>query len=295
MLKDVVYGLFAGATYGMLAVGLVLVYKGTRVFNFAQGEFGTLGAFFVFWLFDQVHLPYGVAAILAVALVVVVGLVMERIVIRPLLTAPRVTVLVATVGAALVMISLEIIIGKAVPRTLAPALVTKNLIEIFGVAISYQQLLLVGVLLAIGVGLVVFFRTDRGLAILATSQDSYATRVVGISVPATSRLIWGSAAFLGGLAGILQAPVVGVFGPAFMTALPGAALIPAFTAAVIGGMDSLVGAFVGGEIVGLAQGLGFHFLGLNHGVPGAQDLTVFVALLIVLLARPQGLFGKEVA
>ena len=292
MLKDLIYGFFLGATYGMLAVGLVLVYKGTRVFNFAQGEFGTVGMFFVFWLFDQSHLPYGVAVLLAIALVVLIGLVMERLVIRPLLNAPRITVLVATVGVALVLISLEIIIAKIQTRFPSPAIKGKPFF-VFGAGVTPQQLLLLGVLAALAIGLVLFFRTDRGVSILATSQDAYASRVVGISVPGTSRLIWGSAAFLGAVAGILQGPIYQVFTPAFMTATPGAALIPAFTAAVIGGMDSLMGAFVGGELVGLAQGLGFNLL--KTSVPGAQDLVVFLMLLVVLLARPQGLFGKEIA
>jgi branched-chain amino acid transport system permease protein len=292
MLKDIVFGLFEGATYGMLAVGLVLLYKGTRVFNFAQGEFGTIGAFLVYWMFEVHHMNYALAVLLSLLLVVGCGLVMERLVIRPLLGASRITVLVATVGVALLMISCEVLIGKVETRSLSPA-ITGRPFFVFSAAITPQQLLLLGVLGAVAVAVILFFRTDRGLSILAASQDARAARVVGISVPVTSRIIWGSAALLGAVAGILQAPIAGVFSPAFMTGTPGAALIPAFTAAVIGGMDSLVGAFVGGEVVGLAQGLGFHFL--NGHVPGDQDLTVFLVLLVVLLARPQGLFGRKVA
>jgi branched-chain amino acid transport system permease protein len=152
-----------------------------------------------------------------------------------------------------------------------------------------------GVLLATAIGLVFFFRTDRGLAVLGLSQDQTATRVVGISVPGMSRLIWASAAFFGGVAGILYAPVFG-FSPAFMTATTTAGpLIPAFTGAVIGGMDSLLGAFVGGELVGLAYSFGSVYVGIHLGVPGATDLTMFSLLLLVLLSRPQGLFGKEAA
>ena len=292
MLKDIVFGLFEGATYGMLAVGLVLLYKGTRVFNFAQGEFGTIGAFLVYWMFEVHHMNYALAVLLSLLLVVGCGLVMERLVIRPLLGASRITVLVATVGVALLMISCEVLIGKVETRSLSPA-ITGRPFFVFSAAITPQQLLLLGVLGAVAVAVILFFRTDRGLSILAASQDARAARVVGISVPVTSRIIWGSAALLGAVAGILQAPIAGVLSPAFMTGTPGAALIPAFTAAVIGGMDSLVGAFVGGEVVGLAQGLGFHFL--NGHVPGDQDLTVFLVLLVVLLARPQGLFGRKVA
>jgi branched-chain amino acid transport system permease protein len=292
VLRDLIFGLFQGATYGMVAMGLVLVYKGTRVFNFAQGEFGTIGAFLVYWLFEVDHVNYGLAVILTLLFVVVCGLVVERLVIRPLLGAPRMVLLLATAGVALLMISCEVLIGKVGAKSLSPAIAGKPFF-VFSAAITPQELLVVAVLAAVAVTVVLFFRSERGLSILAASQDDRGARVAGISGPATSRIIWGSAAFLGAAAGILQAPIAGTFSPAFMTATPGAALIPAFTAALIGGMDSLVGAFVGGEIVGLAQGLGFHVL--NAHVPGAQDLTVFLVLLVVLLARPRGLFGREVA
>jgi branched-chain amino acid transport system permease protein len=144
------------------------------------------------------------------------------------------------------------------------------------------------------VALAYFFnRTNRGLAILATSEDSMATQVVGISIPGMSRFIWGFAALLGGIAGILQAPIAGFFAPAFMTAGAGSTLIPAFTGAVLGGMTSLPGAFVGGLAVGIAQNLGIYYIGLKGGVSGAPELTVFGLLLLVLLIRPAGLLGKE--
>jgi len=143
----------------------------------------------------------------------------------------------------------------------------------------------------VGVLLALFLRTDYGHAVKAMSQDAFASRVVGISVPGISRIIWGGAALLGGLAGLLQAPLAG-FSPGFLTA---DALIPAFTAAVIGGMDSLAGAFVGGLIVGVVQSVAQYWVQLKSGVPGGSGLAVFVVLLLVLLVRPRGLLGKEVA
>src|SRR5205085_12441826 len=98
MLSSLVSGIFQGAVYGLLAVGLVLVYKGTRVFNFAQGEFGTVAAFITYILFQNLHVNYGLAVIVALVCAVLLGLIVERIVIRPLLDAPRITILVATVG-----------------------------------------------------------------------------------------------------------------------------------------------------------------------------------------------------
>jgi branched-chain amino acid transport system permease protein len=288
MLKFAVLGVFQGATYGLLAVGLVLVYKGTRTFNFAQGEFGTVAAYVTYTLFANVGLPYGVAVIIALACAVLLGLIVERTVVRPLLNAPRLTLLVATVGVALFIIAATIIVAEIFPRVLNPAL-PGEAIYILGAGILPQQLLVLGVLMALAGALAMFFRSTRGLALLATSQDPLATRTVGISVKGMSRFIWGFAALLGGIAGILQAPVASVFQPGFMTT---GALIPAFTAAVLGGMTSLPGAFIGGELIGVTQALGTYGL-QQAGVPGASDLAVFALLLVILLARPQGLLGTE--
>jgi branched-chain amino acid transport system permease protein len=283
-------GLFQGAAYGLLAVGLVLVYKGVRVFNFAQGEFGTVAAFVAFALFEGVGLPYGVAFLGGLVAAVVLGLLMERLVIRPLFSAPRITMLVATVGFALFVIAVTVIIGKPETRALAP-LVEGDLVVILGAALEPQQFLLVGVLGVLAIVLALFFRTNLGLAMLALSQDPLATRIMGISVVNISRLIWAIAALLGGIAGLLLAGIPGrQFAPGFMTAT---AIVPAFTGAVLGGMTSLPGAFIGGILVGVGQAVGGFYLGDQMGVPGAPDLTVFAMLLLVLLIRPQGLLGKE--
>lgn len=289
-------GILQGAVYGLLAVGIVLVYKGVRVFNFAQGEFGTIAAFITFALLggaDRDGLPLGVAVLGGLAAAVLVGLLMERLVIRPLFDAPRVTMLVATVGFALFVIAVTVLIGKPEPRSLAPIVggSPEDLITFLGVAIEPQQILVLLVLVALAVMLGLFFsRTNLGLAVLALSQDPLATRIMGISVVNMSRFIWGFAAFLGGVAGVLQGGVPGyAITPGFMTT---AFLVPAFTGAVLGGMTSLPGAFLGGLLVGAAQNLGIFYL-QQVGIPGASELTVFSLLILVLMIRPRGLLGAE--
>jgi branched-chain amino acid transport system permease protein len=215
---------------------------------------------------------------------------MERVVVRPLMNRSRITLLVATVGVALAVIQATVIVANPVPQTL-PVAIDGSPTVIANVGIIPQQWLLLGVLAVVGVLLALFLRTDYGHAVLATSQDAFASRVVGISVPAISRIIWGGAALLGGLAGVLQAPLAG-FDPGFLTV---SALIPAFTAAVIGGMDSLGGAFLGGLVVGVVQSVSQYQFQLKMGVPGGSGLAVFAVLLLVLLIRPRGLLGKEVA
>src|SRR5207253_6803032 len=175
----------------------------------------------------------------------------ERIVIRPLFDAPRVTLLVATAGVALLAISLELWLGEARARTFQPALSRLNRVSLFGIHVSDQRMLVLLALLVLAVVLGLFFsRTNLGLAILAVSQEPVATELMGISVRRLSTFIWALTGLLAGIAGMLTAPVVGSFGPGFLTFN---ALIPGFTAAVLGGMTSLPGAFVGGVIVGVAQ------------------------------------------
>lgn len=289
MLASTINGLISGAIFGLLAVGLVLVYKGVRVFNFAQAEFGTVAAYVTFALWAGMDLPMGAAVAAGLAAAVLLGVLTERLVIRPLFDASRITVLVATIGVALLVISITIIVGKAEPREIDPLI--PGSFVLLNTAVLWQQVIVLGTLLALAGVLALFFRrTTLGLAVLATSQDPFATEIVGISVPGMSRLIWTMAALLGGIAGVLQAPIAFVT-PGFMTLK---FLVPAFAGAVLGGMTSLPGAFLGGILIGIAEQLGVFWLGdLHLGVPGAGEFTVFMLLLLVLLVRPQGILGKE--
>lgn len=287
-LASVINGLIQGAIYGLVAIGLVLVYKGARVFNFAQGEFGTV-AVFVAWLAhgEGDGLPLGVALLVGLAAAVAMGLLVELLIVRPLTAAPKVILLVATAGLAVGAISLQLFLGEAEARVL-PTMVGTDAVFLFDVALFPQQVLIMVALVVVAALLYVFFsRTNLGLAVLATSQDPLATRLSGISTKRISALVWGLAAALGGLAGLLQGPVT-VFYPGFMTTT---VLLPAFTGAVLGGMTSLPGAFVGGLLVGVAQDVGTQII--PESMPGGAELTVFGLLLLVLLIRPQGLLGKE--
>ncbi|HWL65212.1 MAG TPA: branched-chain amino acid ABC transporter permease, partial [Actinomycetota bacterium] len=299
----IIIGISQGAIYGLVGIGLVLVYKGARVFNFAQGEYGSMAAFIVYLFVEQwkTGLPYWVAALIAIVCVIILGLIMERIVVRPLMNAPRVTLLVATIAFALTLIGIQLLLflpeAKSFPPIVQQLPGGGNGIEIFNFIIEPQRLLILAVLAALAGGLGYFFsRTDLGLAVLATSQDAFATRVVGIGVERMSRFIWGSAAFLGAVAGILYVPISGALTPGVMTST---ILIPSFTGAVIGGMTSLPGAFVGGVVVGVIQALSNWAAG-NQGVaetlfggrliqdilPGSPDVVLMLVLLLVLMIRP---------
>lgn len=289
--QPLVIGISQGAAIGLVAIGLVLIYKSSRVFNFAAGEFVTLGAFGTY-IGDEVwHLPFALSIALGLVAGLLAGLVTERLVVRPLSNRPRVTILVATAALSIVAIPVEIIVGGAKffgARPIVGGLGFK--VPIADVYMSWQQLIIVCTLAAAGIALAWFFgRTDLGLAILATSQEPTASRLVGIRLNRITLLTWGMAGLLGGVAGVLLAPVTHQFQAGYGTTT---VLIAAFTAAVVGGMTSVPGAFVGGLLVGLVQA--FAQINISSStLPGANSVATLVMLIAILLVRPTGLLGKE--
>ena len=297
--QPAVFGIVNGAAFGLVAIGLVMIYKSSRVFNFAAGEFVTVGAFGAYIGIKILNLPYLLAALVGVGAGTVFGLLTERLVVRPLADRPKVTVLVATAAIATIAIPLELMIGGVKTFPARPAfphgvsvggqrLISTLGPSVFGVRVSPQLLLIIASLIAIGVVLAWFFgRTDLGLATLATSQEPTAGRLVGIRLNRISMLTWGVAGFLGGLGGVLLAPVTASFSAGYGTT---GILISAFTAAVVGGMTSIPGAFVGGILVGVVQT--FAQFDLTK-VTGASSLAVLAMLVAVLLIRPTGILGRE--
>ncbi|MFA5788229.1 MAG: branched-chain amino acid ABC transporter permease, partial [Actinomycetota bacterium] len=210
-----VIGLATGAINGLVALGIVLVYKGARVFNFAQAEFGTVAAFAAWGALTKAHLPYGLAIVVGLIAAVAMGMAVERAIVRPLRARPPVTTLVATAGVALLCVGLELALGGARLRVFPPAPVTLN-VSVMGVMLSTQRIIALLVVISLGLALAWFFsRTSLGLAVLATSQEAIAARLAGISINHVSTFIWGSAALLGGIAGLLLAPI-NPFSPGFM-------------------------------------------------------------------------------
>jgi len=224
-----------------------------------------------------------------VTIAIGVALLTERLVIRPLFSQPKVTLVVATAGTALLIIAITGFLFGAEGVTLDPVL-QGDAFTSGGLLVTKQGLVIVAVLIVLAVASALFFsRTRTGTAILAVSMEPTATSLVGISVNRISALTWGFAGLLGGVAGILFAGSSGVLGPGVLTFV---ALIPAFTAAVFGGITSLPGAFLGGVVIGIVQAVGARNIP-ESVVPSANQVVVFLILLTVLLVRPAGLLGKE--
>jgi branched-chain amino acid transport system permease protein len=304
ILLPILTGVFQGAIYGVVALGIVLLYKSNRIFNFAQGEFGTVAAIVanqaLLGSFGGWAKSYVVAVLFGLLAGVVTAVLTERLVIKPLFDRPKVTITVATVGVALFLIAFETLVvkqQKSFPgfSTRVAALHKKPYwFAVYGRGITYEEVLCLGMLIVLAVAAGLFFtKTSTGVAILAVSQESTASSLVGISIGRISLVTWALAGFLGAVAGLLLSPITGLAGPGYVT---GTALFTGITAAVLGGVTSLSGAFVGGIAIGVVQKLSntgnLTAFGVPN-IPGLDQVIVGLALLAILLVRPSGLLGKE--
>ena len=289
-----VTGTLQGAVYALVALGIVLVYRASGIFNFAQAEFGTTGLFAAYTAKEIWGWGYPSSFAFGLAVAVVMGLLTERLVIHPLRHSSRVTLLVGTAGVALTAVGLQFWrYNETLVMTMPKIEDAYFLVPPVNAPVTVQQLITLGVLVAASVALALFFRSPSGLAIQAAQQESTAAELVGISVRRVSMLTWGIAAVLGGLAGILSGPNT-TFSAAFLSFGGGAALLPGFMAAVLAGMRSMPGAVAGGLAVGFVEQLG-NLTVVSQSVPGARSAVLFGFLLAVLLLAPRGIFVRKAA
>ena len=286
LLNAVLAGISEGATYGLIALGIVLVYKATRVLNFAQAEIGTL-AIYIVWLQTENGVPVLIAVVGGLLFAMVLGAATE-VVLRPLAGAPRLTVTVATLGIATFIGASQIPMFGPDPHQL-PNLIAGEAFVLGATPFPWGRLLAMFTTVGLGIGLYLFFkRTLFGLGVLAAAQDQTALRLMGLPFNQVSIFTWASGAVLTALAGIILVPTIGAFTPFFITT---SLFIPSLAAALVGGLTSLPGAFVGGITIGIIQNLGKFYA--PDAIPGAEFVMVFAALTFVLLVRPRGLLGSE--
>lgn len=290
MITALVIGLVQGGTYALIALGLVLCYRGSRVLNFAQAEIGAAGLFIAWIVVGAWHQPYWMGALAALAFSIVVGLLFEAFIVRPMAAASRLTVAVATIGLFGFLVAAEAYLNGPTPRYLPPPIGGSG-VSIAGVNVSWTQILTFGVIAAVAAGLTVFLRfTDFGLGVLASAQDATAARLVGIPQGMVSMFTWGVASALSALAALLIAPTITYFGP---NAIGPRLFICGLAGALLGGLTSLTGAIAGGLIVGVLTAEATQLA--PDGVAGVFTVVLFVIVVAVLLFRPQGLLGRAPA
>lgn len=289
--QALVSGVVLGGIYGLLAVGIVLVYKGARIVNFAHAEVGTFVLYVAYYVIDEndgLGLPWVIGALAAVVVAGAVSFAFERLVVRRMAGADRLSVAVATIGLLLLLVAVEIKAFGSAPRFLEGPIAGLGP-QIAGVFVSPTQLMTLAAAVLVGLGLTRFLqRTDFGLGVLAAAEDANAARLVGVPLARVSAFSWTIAGLLSGLAALLVYPTIGIFFPGVMTIL----FVPALAAALIGGLTSITGAFVGGLAIGIVDQV-VRFLFLGSSVPAVETIAVFGAIIIVLLVRPQGLLAKR--
>ena len=284
--QQIVSGLASGGIYGALALALVLIHRATGVINFAQGEMATFSTYIAWTLTTNHGFSYWPAFAVTLLVSFAGGVGIHQAVIRPVERGPQIRVVIITIGLLLLINGLMTWIWSGEVRSVPSPFPTRT-IDVGGVVISVQDIGTIAVCLGTVVVLWAFFQfTKVGLALRAAAVNPEEARLVGVRVPWMLGLGWGLAAVLGAIAGMLTAPSV-FLDPNMMQAV----LIYAFAAAVLGGIDSPVGAVVGG----LLLGVGLNLIGAYVDFVGA-DLQLPAALLVILvvqLVRPAGLFGKQ--
>lgn len=274
-----VLGLISGGIYALFALGVVLVHRGTGVLTFGGGELGTASLFLAAFLITDSGLPWFVGALAAIGMAIVLGISFELLVVRRMVGIDPVSISVATVGLALFLLALEFRVFGESPQSISGPF--DKTWTVAGVVVTPTQVAALVLALALGFGLQsVLRRTDFGLGILAAAQDPAAVRLVGVPLSRISLTIWGAGAAVSAIAALLVAPTVGVFGPGYASEL----YVVGLAAAVIGGLSSLPGAFVGGITLGIAESAASRYLG-DEGIPGLRYIVVLVVLLSVLLGR----------
>ena len=280
LLHQVLSGLATGGIYASVALALVMIYQATHLVNFAQGELAMFSTY-IAWSLMQAGMPYWAAFFVTVAIAFVLGVLIERVVVRPVEDAPILSVVIVFIGLLVILNSLA---GWIFSYTIKPFPSPFPTEPLFGNRfMSSHELGSIGITLAVLAMVFVFFRyTPLGLAMRAAAQNPESSRLVGIRVGWMLALGWGLAAAIGAIAGIMVAPAV-FLEPNMMAGI----LLYAFAAALLGGIDSPGGAVLGGFIVGVLENLVGAVLGTE------LKLTVALVLIVgVLVIRPSGLFGK---
>lgn len=280
LLHQVLSGLATGGIYASVALALVMIYQATHLVNFAQGELAMFSTY-IAWSLMQAGFPYWVAFFATVAIAFALGVLIERVIVQPVESAPVLSVVIVFIGLLVIFNSLA---GWIFSYTIKPFPSPFPAAPPFGNAyVSSHELGSIGITLVVLALIFVFFRyTPLGLAMRAAAQNPVASRLVGIRVGWMLALGWGLASAIGAIAGIMVAPSV-FLEPNMMAGI----LLYAFAGALLGGIDSPGGAVLGGFLVGVLENVVGTLLGTE------LKLTVALVLIVgVLVVRPSGLFGK---
>ena len=283
-LQLVISGIAQGCIYGLIALGFVLIYKATETVSFAQGDLMMLGAFGGLVAMTMLGFPFWLAVPSAIVAMALVGVLTERVIIRPVLGQPAFSIVMLTIGLGYVGRGLVTMIPNIGTETHTLPVPYKDQVWNLGaLVLNVEQMVVIASTVLLCGGLYALFRYSKlGIAMQASSQNQLAAYYMGIPVKTLNGLVWGLAAAVAAIAGLLLAPIT------FVHANMGFIGLKAFPAAVVGGFGSLPGAIVGGLIIGIVESLSGFYL-----PEGFKDIAAYIVVLIMLVVMPNGLFGEK--
>ncbi len=277
-------GLTTGAVYALVALGFVLIYKSSDVINFAQGEFLLMGAYLAYFFLGQMGVHWSIGVILTILVAAAIGVIIERLVLRPLIGEPIISVIMVTIGLSSLLKAIVGGIWGTNPQVF-PAFIPKDEVHIMNAVVTTDKLWAIAIALIFLVIFTIFFRYNKeGIAMRAVADDQQAALSVGISVQKIFAWAWSIAAITAAVAGIIVANVLEV-----SPNLSGVGL-RVFPVVILGGLDSIPGALIGAAIIGLLEA----YAGGYVGDGSLAQVISYIVLVIILMIRPYGLFGKEI-
>ena len=285
-LQLVINGVVVGSVYALVALGFVIIFKSTSVVNFAQGEFLLLGAYISLAVVSQTSMPFWVAVVVTLLFSVALGMLIERLILRPMIGEPVISVIMVTLGLSSILKAVVQGIWGTDTRPF-PEIFPSTPVQIGPLPVSQgyiYSLVCVAILLLL---FTLFFKYSRaGIAMRATAFSQQVAQSMGISVRRMFALAWAIAAVVSAIGGILLGGTRGGVDAAL--AAIGLKVIPVV---ILGGLDSIIGAIVGGLIVGVLENLAGGYLDPIFG-GGVKEVAPFVVLVLILMIKPYGLFGK---
>ncbi|NLD68600.1 MAG: branched-chain amino acid ABC transporter permease [Limnobacter sp.] len=287
LIQLVVNGLIIGTLYGVVAMCFVLIYKSTQIVNFAQGEFLLIGAWTCWWLLTSWQVPFWLGFPLTLAFMAVFGVALQVIVLRPLIGEPIISVIMVTVGLSLFFQAMMKWMFGVFAQPYPEVFGTKA-VNVLGLNVQTPYIMSMAISLLIMVGFAWFFKFSRfGLAMRATAFNQQVAQSLGISVKSVFAMAWAISAVVSALAGVVVGMVNGVSSALSFFG------IKVFPVVILGGLDSIVGAIVGGLIIGVLENVAEFFDSqyLNWG--NLYTVVPFYALILILMIKPYGLFGTK--
>lgn len=279
-------GIAVGCLYALIALGFVLIIKATDILNFAHGEILMISALLCYFLMAKYHFSFPAAALITVVIAAILGVLTERLVLRPMLGEPIFAVVMITIGLSIFLRSMAgILFGH--DNYVFPSPFPKKPIHLAGVTLSMTQIwVMISTALLVLIFFIFFKYSRMGLAMRGTANNQETALLMGISTKRVFAMVWGIAFVTAAIAGIFLANVMVVNIGLTFTA------ISAFPAIILGGLESIPGAIIGGLAIGVIENLAGGYLDQMIG-GGVKDVTPFVVLFLMLMFKPYGLFGKK--